>query len=181
MNVRVVQERFYKKSSRLSLGIFAGVTHTDPFLDVSHFGGTLGFFFTERIGIRAHYWRFLADRSTALDEFDRQRGGEQSVVTNPQKSFMGGEIAYSPLYGKMSLMGDKIIYFDFLVHAGAGIIDTKFDRYLMPIIGFSQYIYLNDTFALDFAYRFGTYKDEYQGKSRTRYDGMINFGTTITF
>src|SRR6185369_15382523 len=43
----VVQNRKYSNEHRIELDLIGGTVSTDPFLSVHHFGGTLGYHFTQ--------------------------------------------------------------------------------------------------------------------------------------
>jgi outer membrane beta-barrel protein len=160
-NIEVVQNRRYTKKNRISLQASIGTSSTDPFLSVKPVSGALGFHFSESLGINAVYRKFLVGDSSYYKEMQRglTLGAPSGANTNRPDTFIGGEIEYSPFYGKISLSGASIVHYDFHFLAGAGVTDTVSGKYFTPTLGFGPQIYLNDSFAFRIDYRIARYKE----------------------
>lgn len=159
--IEVVQNRQYSKKNRLSLQAFAGTGSTDPFLSVKSIGGALGFHFTEEFGVSAIYRKFIVSNSSYYSELESGmiNGAKFGANTNRPDSFIGGEIEYSPFYGKISLSGSNIVHYDAHFLIGGGVTDTVSGKYFTPSIGFGPQIYLSNSFAIRLDYRFAMYKE----------------------
>ncbi|MBC7693679.1 MAG: outer membrane beta-barrel domain-containing protein [Methylotenera sp.] len=178
--MNVVQNRLYTKSGRLNLSLFGGGYSDDPFLASKLLGASLGYNFTETWGLNLMYWKVTSNKSSAADAFFETAKFE--AVTNPVKSFMGGEITASLLYGKLSLVGRAIIYYDMLVSAGGGLIDTQTGKYFAPVIGIGQLIYLNKTVGLKFDYRVLNHSESLPtGTKRTVWTNAVTLGAQFLF
>src|SRR3954454_2273422 len=58
----VVQNRLYSKEGKVEVAGFGGVVNNDPFLTVNNLGGTLGYHFTEYLGVNLVAWKdFTSD------------------------------------------------------------------------------------------------------------------------
>jgi outer membrane beta-barrel protein len=138
--LRVVRKRLYTKEGRMEVGGFWGATSGDPFLSIHNLGGTLGYHFSELLGAEVLGWGNIVSNSSAQDQFQAQQ--HQTVNTNRPKSLVAGEVNVNPIYGKLSLLGKSIIYFDFLVLGGLGSTNTASGHYITPLIGLSKYMAL---------------------------------------
>jgi outer membrane beta-barrel protein len=155
--LHVVRNRLYSKAGRAEVGIYYGWTSTNPFLTVRNLVGTLGYHFNEYFGVNILAMRYLVSSSSALITFQQQTGA--TVSGNDPKNYLGGEVSLSPLYGKLSVMGKQIIYFDLHLLAGFGRTSTESGTYATPEVGIGQQIYLNSWLSLRGDYRL-TYYDE---------------------
>jgi outer membrane beta-barrel protein len=151
-DLEVVQNRMYTKQYKLNIGLMAGSVAGDPFLNSKAYGGTLGFNFTESLGVNALYWRLSSSYSSAYDAFVELSGyGSNS---NPLHSLLGGELSWGILYGKLSLLGKAILHFDLFLYGGAGQIKTQNNSSLAPWVGIGQQLYITRwlTFRVDYRY-----------------------------
>lgn len=148
--IEVVQKRKYSKTNRLETVLFGGLVATDPFLNVKNYGAAINYHFSEAFGFGLLYWNDLSSSSEALKTFEQKNGF--TVNTNQPKSFMGADISYSPLYGKLSLLNKSIIYFDIHLHLGGGSRNTESGRNIAYFAGIGEQLYLSQwlSFRLDF-------------------------------
>jgi outer membrane beta-barrel protein len=164
-DLSVVQNRLYSKSGKLELGAFGGSINTDPFLSVRALGGSLGYHFSEVWGLRALAFKEFVNPSSAFDELAKIGTGV-TANTNEPRSFAGGELEASVLYGKLSLLGKAIIYYDFHFLGGGGVTNTESGHYFTPYGGLGQQIYLGQAVALRIDYRAMHYNENIVEKVR---------------
>ncbi len=153
--LRVVQNRLYSKAGKLSLGVFGALVNGDPFLSIQALGGSLDYYFNEYFGIGVVGWKAYTTGSAALTQLQsiqQSSGGNANANTNFVKAFYGADVKASLIYGKLSLVGKAIIYYDLYLTGGAGSISTESGNYIGPTFGIGQQIYLSQHFALNFAY-----------------------------
>lgn len=179
----VVQNRLYSKAHRFEAQLFTGIVASDPFLSIKNYGLALGYHFNEYIGVSAIGWRNMVGPSSALETFRAARGADSN--TNEPRSFLGGEVTGSFLYGKLSLVGKAIIYYDMHVSAGAGLTFTESGNNFTPMIGIGQQVYLNKNFSLRIDYRLQRYVETIREKTITAtllqpVGQRVNFGNVIT-
>lgn len=181
----VVQNRLYSKAHRFEAQLFTGIVASDPFLSIKNYGLALGYHFNEYIGVSAIGWRNMVSDSSALDTFRTFTAGGASANTNQPRSFLGGEVTGSFLYGKLSLVGKAIIYYDMHLSAGAGLTFTESGNNFTPMLGLGQQVYLNKNFSIRIDYRLQRYVETIREKTITSQLGndkgkRINFGNVIT-
>lgn len=189
-DVEVVQNRQYSKRHRLSLLAGVGTVSADPFLSVKSVGGAMSFHFTEAFAVAAAYRKFVVSNSSYLDELQAGlvTGSPSTANTNKPNAFYGGEIEWSPLYGKISLSGASIVHYDAHFLVGAGVTDTESGKYFTPSVGFGPRFYLGDTVALRLDYRLALYKETIPEKvlltrpnagERTNFSHQVALGLEI--
>ena len=186
----VVQNRMYTKVGRFEVGTFGGVIISDPFLDVTSLGASIGYHFSEYFAVHVFGWKSFASNSSALDTFVRTEGA--TANTNDPKSYIGTEGSASILYGKLSLLGKKIIYYDFHLLAGLGATATESGTYLTEHIGIGQQVYLNKSTSIRLDYRLMPYEEKILEKviptkigqvvdQRTNWSNAITLGVSFLF
>lgn len=182
--VDVVQNRLYSKKGRMQIGLGYGFQSSDPFLDVNSYNFNLGFHFNEYISVHALYWKENSQPSRALEFLERDTSA--TANTNIPSWYTGGELGFSLIYGKLSLFGARILYFDMMALAGTGITKTESGSNLTLHAGFNQQIYLSQHFAFLFQYRLMHYKEDILNKNTastvpigTKIDNRSNFTTAI--
>ncbi len=179
----VVQNRLYSKENKLEIGILGGVISSDPFLNSKKLGGTLGFNLNEYWAFNLIGWKCFVSGSTALKTFEDTLGA--TTNNNPAKFYLGGETVASVLYGKLSLLGKSIIYYDFHLLGGVGVYSTESGNYFTPSIGLGQNVYLSQNFSLRVDYRLQHYEEKIIEKVITPKLGQVvgtrvNWSNTVT-
>lgn len=187
--LRVVQNRLYSQANKVEFGLFGGFVSSDPFLSEHNFGLSLAYHFNDMFAVTAFGWKYFVSNSSALDTLE----GSKNVTANTNKpsSFYGAEFDYVPIYGKLSLVGSSIIYFDLHVDIGAGAISTETGKNIAPFIGLGEQIYLNKFSSLRLDYRLMKYNEDIAQKtygspdlgsivaSKTQWDNVITIGFSV--
>ena len=154
----VVQNRLYSKSRKIEAGLYGGTIMTDPFLNVTALGGSLGFHFNEYLSLHLMGWKSYANDSSALTLFRAYSSGDANV--NRPSSYLGLEFRGSLLYGKLSVVGKSIIYYDMHASFGLGSTSTYSGNYLTPSITIGQQIFLSKSVSFNFDYRLMAYREQ---------------------
>jgi outer membrane beta-barrel protein len=190
-DIEVVQNRQFSKKNRVSLAANFGTVSSDPFLTVYSTSAALSYHLTETFAVTGIYKKFIVSNSGYYN--DLQTGlitGASSIAnTNRPNSFAGGEIAWSPLYGKISLSGASIVHYDAHLLLGAGVTDTETGKDFTPSIGFGPQFYLSNNLAVRLDYRFAFYKETIPQKNplitnpvagdRTNYSHQVALGLEV--
>lgn len=108
----VVQNRRYTKKGRFEIALRYGFWSDDAFQDQKSMGGSLGYHVNEFLSLHGFYSGISAANSQAFTAATQAASGVTPIV-NPNKSVFGGEARGSLIYGKLSLLGSKIFYYDF--------------------------------------------------------------------
>lgn len=185
----VIQSRLYSNAKKVELGVLGGVISSDPFLSTKHLGGSVGYYFSDYFALHAIGWKSYASGSEALKSFEKEAGF--TANTNQAQSFYGLQASGDFLYGKLSLLGQMIIYFDLHVRGGLGRTQTESGNYLTPFIGLGPQIHLSKRVSLSFDYRLMRYQENIVGKApdanygktvgnRVNLTDVISFGLTFS-
>src|SRR5579885_3286670 len=191
----VVQNRTYSKAGRFELGVLGGIVSTDPFLSVKSLGASLGYHFSEYISFHGIAWKSYVGTSSAYDAFNQLQSapGIPAIPnSNYQHWFAGGEVRGSLLYGKLSVLGQAIIYYDFRVLGGMGVTNTETGNDFTPFIGVGQQVFLSKAWSLLIDYRLMRYDEvllqksnpsnpNQLGTSRTNWTDAITLGLSFMF
>jgi outer membrane beta-barrel protein len=185
--LQVVQNRKFKKKGTLEVGLQLGSSSTDPFLVVKDIGFRIGYNFNEDFGISAFLWRVIATPSEAYTQLESTTTARANV--NSPSMFYAAEASYSPIYGKLSILGKAIIYYDMKVTGGIGSMQTDTGAYLAPMLGVGQKIFLRHDISLAFDYRFIFFNETVTNRNptgpssitRTNYTHAIMIGVDYLF
>ncbi|MGK5089512.1 outer membrane beta-barrel domain-containing protein [Bdellovibrionota bacterium FG-2] len=188
--MNVVQDRLYSKEQKIEIGGFASAVASDPFLSMGTVGGSIGYHFSEYLSAHFLAMRYLVSPSSALITFQETRGA--TTNTNDPASFFGTEASASILYGKLSLIGKAIIYYDLHLLAGAGSTSTQTGAYFTPLAGIGQQIHLSRFFSLKVDYRLMPFHEQIVEKviptklgqvvgERWNWTNSISVGVAIMF
>jgi outer membrane beta-barrel protein len=161
--VEVVQNRLYSKKRTFELSGFVGGVSTDPFASDWSFGGSLGYHLNEYFALNLVYWKDNVSNSSTYNSFVASNGAVPN--TDLPKSFKGAEIAFSPLYGKLSVLNQKIVYFDTHLLLGGGIRELESGNAGSLLLGIGEQIYLSKHFSLRVDYRLLRYTETRLEKS----------------
>lgn len=120
----VVQNRTYTKAGRFAISGMTGPIVNDPYNAGFSYGLLGNYYFDERYGVEVQYIKSDLTNSDAMKEFTKLSGGTVYPDFNRPMTFYSVGFNWVPIYAKMSLLGQKIIYFD---------------MQFTPLIGMSSY------------------------------------------
>jgi outer membrane beta-barrel protein len=155
----VVQNRLYTKKGRLEAALRYGFWSDDPFISQKSIGVSLGYHLNEIFSIHG----FFASLSSANNQAWEQARQAAGVVpdTNPEKSVMGAEARASLLYGKLSLLGKRIFYYDFNLAGGLSQHKATVGSSMGFFLGAGQQFFVTRNFFLTFDYRMLFHTDKF--------------------
>jgi outer membrane beta-barrel protein len=148
--LRVVQNRRYSKTHKLELGFMGGFVSNDPFLSVHAIGGSLSYYLSENVAVGVVGWKYMTSNSSAMTTL--QQTLNTTANTNPPRDYLGVDLKWSPLYGKLSLLGESIIYYDIYLIGGGGETNTASGTEITPTFGIGSQIYLSHSVLLQLTY-----------------------------
>ncbi len=167
----VVQNRTYSKAGKLQLGLMGGRATDDPFLSTTAYGLNVGYNFSEFWGASLVGLKYAVSPSNALKTLRR---GRKEANTVAPEFYLGGEATGSFLYGKLSLLGASIIYYDMHVTGGGGLTRTENDSAAPTVsAGIGQRFYITKAFSLRMDYRFQTFVATVKEKEITERIGEV--------
>lgn len=151
----VVQNRLYTKKKKLQFGLLLGTAMDDPFLSSKILGANISYNVSEFWGFSLVGWDYSVSPSNALDIL-RAGGKEANTVEN--QYYIGAETTGSFLYGKLSLLGQSIIYYDMHFLSGMGVTKTENDAASFTVnVGLGQRFYITENTSLRMDYRVQTF------------------------
>jgi outer membrane beta-barrel protein len=122
-----VSGQLYRKAGRLELAATGNLSLNDAFF-TKYFGGAkLGYHFTEFLSGAVHASGGAARQSgstvvcTAAGCRDASEA-QLRQVPGRIKGIVGAEIAWSPIYGKLNVLAERVAHFDLSVIAGPDVI-----------------------------------------------------------
>jgi outer membrane beta-barrel protein len=118
----VVQNRTYTKEHRFSLTAQYGTLTNDAFNKGPVYDLAVNYYFTERHGIQLNYFTANLSDSKATENYKSLSNGvapNHNRVTN----YTGISYNWVPIYAKVSVLNQKIIYFDMAISPGIGIVN----------------------------------------------------------
>lgn len=151
--IRVIQQRPVLRRMRLELQVQTGLGLADVMFRNQLVSGNLRFHVAEDWSIAASYIHYFS-RTTSLHD----------TVANdyelfPEKSlhqwFAGGDVSWSPIYGKFNFFGKGIVQFDISLIVGAGVTVTSRSTDLKPtgVLGLGLRIFLTRWLAFTSEFR----------------------------
>lgn len=171
----VVQNRTFSKANRFHVTLLGGIPINDPYSKGNTTSISVGYHLNERHGIE--FMNLNANYSD--NDSVQQFVSDHNTIPNHNvlKSQMSLQYSFIPLYAKMSLLDQKIIYFDMGVSAILG--QSTFEQLVLGgnrtasamHYGFSvfQHYFFNEHIAVKIDYR-----NTWTSEERFRY--KMNFG-----
>ena len=185
----VVQNRAYTKSGKFEFSFNLGVLYSDPFLEVKTLGFSAGYHLSEYFSLHLLALKHITQPSSALTTFQSTLGA--TVDTNIPRYYLGTEAMGSLFYGKLSVLGKSIIYYDFYFLGGLGLTNTESGNYPTPSLGLGQRFYLNRTLSIRLDYRLFYFYENIVEKvvptmigqirgQRSNWNNTVNLGINIS-
>lgn len=179
--VSVLQKRFLPKTGRIQLfGGLSTITNDPFFLSVAGVGKA-SYFFTEAWGVELNYFGISTSNRKATDELKQIQGVKTDNLIQA-KSFLGLDVVYTPIYGKMTFFNEQIIPFDLYFSVGYGSTKTQSENAGTIHLATGQTFALSKQVALrwDFSWNFFSAKgvDEQTGQFNNLF---LTVGASIFF
>ncbi len=117
--VSVIQRRYLPRTGRFQAYIGPSMTLNDPWFNVMGASLKLGYNLSETWGIEGNYSFMSTDKTMALKELSK----ENNITTENfvyVKSYYTVGLNWTPLYGKMTWLNEKIVYYDIYFNAAFG-------------------------------------------------------------
>jgi outer membrane beta-barrel protein len=168
----VVQDRLYTKAGKFEIGTYGGLFNTDPFLEIVTAGLSVGYHFDELFSLHLLGWKSWSRGSSALNTLETT-STKSTANTNHQRGLLGAEFRASIVYGKLSLLGKMILYYDFYVNLGGGRLDSESGAIYAPFMGVGQQIYLSERISLKLDFKELWFKEDVLEKSTGSNKGKV--------
>ncbi|MBM4388224.1 MAG: outer membrane beta-barrel domain-containing protein, partial [Deltaproteobacteria bacterium] len=177
-NIRIIQQKSFIKKGRFealpSFGISLNETLT------SHFntGIAVNYYFTDQISFGLSYQKYFGEMSDLATEVgdDFQIYPEKRLINQ----YIGGHAAYTPIYGKLLVVDNFIVYYDLYVTAGAGATKTaKRTQHFTGNIGIGMKFFVFKFLALNVEFNDYIYNENFQSGDEIMNNFTLSFGLGV--
>ena len=122
--VSVIQKRFLPKTERFQIYLGPTLITNDPFFNT--IGGEIkaSYFLNESWGVELNYFALSTSEKDSTKDLKSIQGVSTVNLVYP-KSYVGLDLMYVPIYGKMSWFNRRIIPFDLYFSGGYGTTNTQ--------------------------------------------------------
>jgi len=174
--ISVIQKKYLPKTGRFQL--FGGVSMTTNNPWFLNLGANLkiGYHFVEAFGVEFSYSAMgNSDRQVTEEALDIHRIRTEELIY--AKSYMGLDLQWSAIYGKMSWFNKKIVPFDIYFNLGGGqtTVSTGGNEFTLHF-GVGQVFALGRSSAFRWDYSYSTYEAKGVDNMRSRYNDLILTG-----
>lgn len=118
--VKVVQRREFVKDGRVEAAVYGGMIPNDDFLIYYTTGARVGFHFTESFMVEASFAKTFEQNTGLTDFLVDEIEIKSAEIREHLSMFYNVNILWSPIYGKISLLGAKLTHFDTFIGLGVG-------------------------------------------------------------
>lgn len=140
-----VTGRAFVKAGRVEIGPNVGLTLNDPFFRHTVLGASLAYNIWESLSVGV-WGNFFLDTSRKVTIVGSSQRRPKLNHPNYVAAF---EIAWAPLYGKVSLLAESIMHFDTYLGIGGGILSgSESSTTGMGSIALGEHFFLNDWLGL---------------------------------
>jgi outer membrane beta-barrel protein len=160
--VHVLEQKPFLHALRVEVAPTIGYVINDVLFHQMHVGGMLRFHILDELAISGSYSHYVVSETSA--SFDNVQN-DYSVF--PEKKFVrwfaGGEIAYSPIYGKFVLFGSWTVHWNAYIALGAGVTQTGVDDiHFTGTAGLGSRFFLTDWMTLNFELKNHIYQENFK-------------------
>ncbi len=123
--VQPVSGRLYRKAGRFEIGPSVSLSFLDPFFSKVSAGAKIGYHLSERWSVHASFGYHWASPTGSTTLCRAGQGCAPATeaqlwqVPGEIEMTAGAEVGFSLLYGKLNLVAEQVLHFDFSVLAGA--------------------------------------------------------------
>lgn len=122
--VSVLQKRYLPKTGRVQFNLAGTVVTNDPFFTTLGAVLRAGYFFTETWGLEGDYYALTTSNRQTTTELKDISGVNTENLVFP-KSYMGVNLVWVPIYGKLAVFNKNIVPFDLFFKGGIGNTQTQ--------------------------------------------------------
>lgn len=131
--ISVIQKKYLPKTERFQLfGAFGTTTNSPWFLNLG-LKLNMGYYFTESFGVELS-GVFLSNSERDVAKEIRSNNNLQPEKFVNTKSYVGLDFVWAPIYGKITMLNERIIPFDMYFSAGFGNSSTNSQEGSVPTL-----------------------------------------------
>jgi len=176
--VHVLEQRPFLHALRVELAPAFGYTINEVLSEQLQVGGTLRFHVTETISVGGIYHHYFSSQSSRAMQL--QNEFELFPETSFPKWFAGGEINYTPIYGKMIVSGLTTVHWNAYLSGGAGVTKTAApDPLFTAMIGLGTRFFVTSWFTINVEVRDYIYSEPFKAGSEIINNVAIHTGVSL--
>lgn len=123
-DISIIQKRFLPKTGRFQLFGGGTVLTNNPFFNTVGGVAKASYFLSETWGLELNYFGLMTSEREATQELRAIQGVKTENLVYPE-SYVGLDLMFVPIYGKMAWFNEKIVPFDLYFSAGYGSTGTQ--------------------------------------------------------
>ncbi len=157
--ISIIQKKFLPKSERFQFFAGGGTTTNSPWFLNLGLKVNLGYYFTETFGVELS-GLFLSNTEREVAKEIRDNNELQPEKFINTKSYAGIDFVWAPIYGKLTMLNERIIPFDMYFSAGGGTSNTNSQEGSVPTfhIGMGQIFAINKAMAIRWDYSWTSFQ-----------------------
>ncbi|MEZ4872178.1 MAG: outer membrane beta-barrel domain-containing protein [Bdellovibrionales bacterium] len=182
-DVAVIQRKFLPTSGRFEVSGSGFFGLNNAFF--TNLGGAVraAYYFTSKLSVEASYYALTATEKQVTKDLKDLTVKTESLVT--PKSYTGVAARWTPIYGKMALLGKKINQFEMFFSAGLGTTDTENGSAATIHLGTGQNFAINKGMAFRWDAGVNYYQPEVvlgsDIEKQNQYDIFVALGVSFYF
>jgi outer membrane beta-barrel protein len=190
VEVGVVQNRVYTKKHKIEFELFGGFFLGDPFVNSYPYGLSAGFHLNELFSFHGVFAGVANQNSQDFYNLkkDVQSQTTTPIIVSPEVNRVSrvllAEGRASLMYGKISLLGKAIQYFDAFASLGLGTVKNQTDNEFALALGVGQQFHILKSLSLLISYRMLYHRETITVQQISQPDTSFrqdNFTHTINF
>ena len=157
--ISIIQKKFLPKTERFQLYAGGGTTTNSPWFLNMGLKVNFGYHFTESFGVELS-GLFLSNSEREVAKEIRDNNLLQPEKFINTKSYVGIDLVWAPIYGKLTMLNKRIIPFDMYLSAGGGTSSTNSQEGSVPTlhVGVGQIFAINKSMAFRWDYSWTTFQ-----------------------
>ena len=182
-DVAVIQRKYLPTSGRFEVSASGLVGLNNAFFTNLGAGIRGSYFFTSSISVEASYYALSATEKQVTKDLKDLTVKTESLVT--PKSFFGVAARWTPIFGKMALLDEKINQFEMFFSLGMGTTETENGSAPTIHLGTGQNYAINKGLAFRWDAGVNYYQPEVvlgtETEKQNQYDIFVAFGLSFYF
>lgn len=157
--VSIIQKKFLPKTERFQLFAAGGTTTNSPWFLNLGLKVNFGYYFTESLGVElSGIFLTNSEREVAKEIRDNNQLQPEKFINT--KNYYGIDFVWAPIYGKLTMLNNRIIPFDMYFSAGGGTSSTNSLEGNVPTfhIGMGQIFAISKSIAFRWDYSLTTFQ-----------------------
>jgi len=178
--VSVIQQKPLIRAMRVELTPTFGYTVNETMREYMQAAATLRFHITDEWSVGINYGHYFSSNQDLVDELQ----GEYAIFPerNSIQWFAGGDVGWSPIYGKFVLFETGIVHWDLFLTAGAGVTKTLApDPVVTATAGLGARFYMTQWLTLTVELKDHIYPETFKAGTKIMNNLVVHSGLSIFF